>query len=411
VLLNLGVTYKKAPLATLDAVTIRDPAQFYRITRTVPGVEGSILLQTCNRVEIFLDSQDGADITGKILWHWALETRFKLNELTRLVEVRKDLDVVAHLVRLSAGLESMLVGESQIRGQMKDSLAEAHSLGAASPLLSGLFEKSASAGTQVRERTGIGKGAVSLGSAAVRLAEETLGSPTIWNVLLMGTGQVGMLALKALKARGVNNILVAGRARQRTESFCRTYGGTPTSLQEARSNLSSLDLVMVATSATGFLLTKETIGPWVKPRLVILDLSNPRNVSPDVQEIPGVVLKTIDDLRGIAEESLARRKSLVDQAEPLVKERVEAIASLLRREKAEPIVSDIYRRADSIRTEELEKAFSKLKLTPEQEEILEGMSQSIVEKLLALPVVKLRKAAEKGDSELLLAGGQIFRSE
>ncbi len=122
-------------------------------------------------------------------------------------------------------------------------------------------------------------------------------------------------------------------------------------------------------------------------------------------------MKTIDDLRGIAEESISKRKKLVEQAEPLVREKVEGIISLLRREKAEPIVSDIYRRADTIRAEELGKALSRLSLTPDQEQVLKDMSQSIVEKLLAPPVVHLRRAAEKGDRELLTVAGQIFRGE
>ncbi len=410
-LVNLGVTYRKAPLATLDAVTLRDPNQFYRITRTLPKVKGSVLLQTCNRVEFYLDTDDEEGATNKVLWHWSLEARFKLSELIRLVEVRRGEEVVDHLVRLGAGLESMLVGESQILGQLKNALADAGSLGATSPLLSTVIDRSVSAGTSVREQTGIGRGAVSLGSAAVRLAEETLGNPENWQVLLIGTGQVGMLAVKALKARGVNSILVTGRTRQRTESFCRTYGGVPADFQEAQTRLSSLDLVMVATGARSYLLTREMIGPRAGSKLMILDLSNPRNVSPEVHTLPGVILKTIDDLREIAEESLAKRKRLVEQAEPLVREKVDGIISLLRRERAEPIVSDMYRRADAIRTEELGKALSRLKLTPDQEEVLEDMSQSIVEKLLAPPAVHLRRAAEKGDRELLAVAGQIFGGE
>jgi glutamyl-tRNA reductase len=410
-LVNLGITHKRASLATLDAASFRDPEEFYRITKTLPYVKGSLLLQTCNRVEIYLDTDETEEVSRKVLWHWALETRFKLNELTRLVEVRKDEKVVDHLVRLGSGLESMLVGETQILGQIKAALSTARSNGAANLLLSDLMDRATAAGAKIRDQTGIGRGAVSLGSAAVRLAEESLGTPERWRVLVVGTGQVAMLTVKALKARGVTGVQVSGRTRQRMESFCRAYGAVPVIFQEAQAKLSSLDLVIVATSATGFLITKEMILPRVGSKLLILDLSSPRNVSPEVQDIPGVTLKTIDNLRGIAEESLAKRKKLVERAEPLIKERVETIASLVRRETAEPIVSEIFRRAASIRTGELEKALSKMKLTQEQEQVLETMTQSIVEKLLALPVVQLRKAAQKGDSELLLAGGQIFRGD
>ena len=410
-LVSLGVTYKKASLAALDSVKLRDPDEFYRITKSLPGIRGSLLLQTCNRVEIYLDADESEEVSRKVLWHWALETRFKLNELTRLAELRKDEEVVDHLVRLGSGLESMLVGETQILGQIRGALSTARSSGAANLLLSDLVDRATAASAKIRQQTGIGRGAVSLGSAAVRLAKDSLGTPESWRVLVIGTGQVAMLTAKALKTRGVTSILVSGRTKQRTDSFCRAYGGIPVSFEEAQTKLSELDLVIVATTATSFLVTKQMVTPRAGSTLLVLDLSSPRNVSPEVQDIPGVTLKTIDNLRGIAEESLARRKKLVEQAEPLIKERVEAIVSLVRRETAEPIVSDIFRRAAAIRTKELEKALSKMKLTPEQEQVLETMTQSMVEKLLALPVVQLRKAAEKGDSELLLAGGQIFRGE
>ncbi len=377
----------------------------------MPGIKGSLLLQTCNRVEIYLDTDETEEVSRKVLWHWALETRFKLNELSRLVEVRRDEEVVDHLVRVGSGLESMLVGETQILGQIKSALATARSNGGTNLLLSDLVDRVTSAGAKIREQTGIERGAVSLGSAAVRLAEESLGPPKSWRVLVIGTGQVAMLTVKALKAKGVNGVLVAGRTGLRTETFCRTYGGTPISFPEAQTKLASLDLVIAATTAAGFLVTKQMIAPRTRSTLLILDLSSPRNVSPEVQDVPGVTLKTIDNLRGIAEESLAKRRKLVEQAEPLIKEKAEAIASLVRRETAEPIVSEIFRRAAAIRTRELEKALSRMKLTPEQEQVLETMTQSIVEKLLALPVVQLRKAAEKGDSKLLLAGGHIFRGE
>lgn len=414
-LVNLGVDHKRSSLAVLDALTLRDTEEFYRILRNAPDSRGSLILQTCNRVEFYLDTDDGEVLAEKILWHWALETRFKLGELARIVVKREGEVVVDHLVRLGSGLESMLVGEPQILGQLKNALAEANAQDAISPLLARLFEKALQAASGIREQTGIGRGAVSLGSAALKLAEETLGPIRNGRVLLIGTGQVGMLVMKALKARDIKDITVASRTRQRAESFSRTYGGTPKDLRDALGGLASMDLVVVATKATGYVLTSEMVparGIQNKGSpLMILDLSSPRNVSPDVQGVEGVILRTIDDLRGIAEETISRRKQVVKDAEPLVRQKTEAIVSLLRRENAEPIVSDLYRRAGQIRAEELEKAFSKLKLEPDQRKVLENMSLSLVEKILGPPVVHLRKAAEKGQSEILVAAGEIFAGE
>jgi len=414
VLVSLGVSFRKAPLATLDALSFRDIPAFYKLLRTTHEVDGVMILQTCNRVELFLDTKDSSQIRDSVLREWALETKFKLGELNRLVETREGKSVVEYLVRLAAGLESMLIGENQVVGQLKNSLSEALSNNSASALLEDTVHRAISAGSTIREQTGIGRGTVSLGSAAMKLAEETLGKLEDSRVLLLGTGQVGMLVMKALKARGVSSITVASRTLQRTRSFCRTFGGTAVEFQEVPSQLAKTDLVIVATRSSNYVLTKDSFSDCdssKRRKLMILDLSNPRNVAPSVSELDTVIFKTIDDLRGIADDALAKRRELVKKAEVLVSPRVERIEALLQREEAEPIVSDIYRRADLIREEVLNKTLSKLDLTSEQRESLKNMTVSLVEKLLDGPVVNLRRAAERKDERVLTAAGKIFRGE
>lgn len=413
-LVSLGVSYREAPLATLDALSFRDIPTFYNFLRKADRVDGAMILQTCNRVELFLDARDPTQIRSDILREWALESKFKLGELTKLVEAREGKSVVEYLVRLAAGLESMLIGENQIIGQLKNSLSEALSNSSASALLEDTVHRAISAGSAIRDQTGIGRGTVSLGSAAMRLAEETLGNLEDSRVLLLGTGQVGMLVMKALKARGVSNITVASRTVQRTRSFCRTLGGTPVEFQTISSQIAGTDLVIVATRSSNYVLTKDSLSLRDKKKgrkLMVLDLSNPRNVDPDVSDLENVIFRTIDDLRGIAHDALAKRRELVKKAEVLVGPRVEKITALVQREEAEPIVSDIYRRADQIREEVLNKSLSRLDLTIEQTESLRNMTVSLVEKLLDGPVVNLRRAAERKDGRLLTAAGQIFRGE
>jgi glutamyl-tRNA reductase len=415
VLVNVGVSYKRAPLSTLDALTLRDLPAFYNILKGVPGVRGAVVVQTCNRVDLFIDADEDIEVTEKILWNWALETKFKLHELKRLAEQRTGEMVLEYLVSLASGLESMLVGESQILGQLKSSLIEARGLAASSPTLSKIFEMSLTAGNGIRDQTGIGKGTMSLGSAALKIAERSLGNLDHVKILLLGTGQIGMILMKAFKARGITDVTVASRTRQRTESFSRTFGGKPADIKNVISQLGPFRLVVVATRANGYLLTKEIVAPQLKQdqnqNLMILDLSIPRNVSPDLEQLKGIVIKTIDDLRDITDQAASARKTLVKEADPKVEEAVEKISALLRREEAEPMVSDLYHKADKIRREELDKALSKLNLPHHQQEILEKMSLSLVRKLLAQPVVNLREAAKKGDSKLLTVAGQIFEGE
>jgi len=414
VLVSLGVSYRKAPLATLDALSFRDIPGFYNLLRQTQGLNGAMMLQTCNRVELFLDAKDPRQIRETILREWALETKFKLGELNKLVEAREGKSVVEYLVRLAAGLESMLIGENQIVGQLRNSLSEALSHSSASPLLEDTVHRAISAGSSIREQTGIGRGTVSLGSAAMKLAEETLGNLGVSRVLLLGTGQVGMLVMKALKARGVSSITVASRTLQRTRSFCRTFGGTAVEFQAVPSQLAKTDVVIVATRSSDYVLTNDSLSRrdgTSRRKLMILDLSNPRNVAPSVSELDTVIFKTIDDLRGIADDALAKRRELVKKAAVLVGPRVEKIDALLQREEAEPIVSDIYRRADQIREEVVNKTLSKLDLTIEQRESLKSMTVSLVERLLDGPIVNLRRAAERKDERVLTAAGQIFRGD
>jgi len=412
-LVSVGVSHKRASLATLDALTLRELGEFYADLHAIREISESVVLQTCNRVEIFLGTKHDPPAEN-ILRTWALATKFKLAELQRTVEVRTGDAVVEHLVRLASGLESMIVGEPQILGQMQEAMVTARSFGAGGPILSDIFERATSAGAKIRAETGVGRGATTIGSAALRLAELTLGGLEDLRILLLGTGQVGVLVIKALKARGVSNVAVAGRNREKTESFCRSFGGSPIPFQTVREKLQNSDLVFVATRSNSFLIDKESLSQQAKEsgrRLMILDLSNPRNVSPEIAQFDGITLRTIDDLKGIAEEGLALRRELVKKAEPLVRVAVERISAGLRRENAEPIISDVYHRAEEIRTGELGKALSKLKLTAEQEEVLEYMSQRIVEKVLNGPVMNLRRAAEKGDSSILTVAGQLFAGE
>jgi len=412
-LIGVGVSHKRASLATLDALTIRDLGEFYADLHAIREISESVVLQTCNRVEIFLGTKHDPPAEN-ILRTWALATKFKLAELQRTVEVRTGDAVVEHLVRLASGLESMIVGEPQILGQMQEAMVTARSFGAGGPLLSDVFERATSAGAKIRAETGVGRGVTTIGSAALRLAELTLGGLEDLRILLLGTGQVGILVMKALKARGVSNVAVAARNREKTESFCRSFGGTPIPFQIVREKLQTSDLVFVATRSNSFLIDKESLSQQAKEsgrRLVILDLSNPRNVSPEIAQFDGITLRTIDDLKEVAEEGLALRRELVKKAEPLVRVAVERISAGLRRENAEPIISDVYHRAEEIRAGELGKALSKLKLTAEQEEVLEYMSQRIVEKVLNGPVMNLRRAAEKGDPAILTVAGQLFAGE
>ncbi|HZY95085.1 MAG TPA: glutamyl-tRNA reductase [Candidatus Bathyarchaeia archaeon] len=407
--------HKTAPLAILEMLAPREPEEFYKVLQKLPTIKGSVILRTCNRVEFYLDMEPETDLDDNLLRYWALESKFKRSQLGRILRERHGSEVVEHIIRLGSGLESMLVGEPQILGQLKEALAESQTHGAASPLLRELFEKTMKAASKIREETGIGRGTVSIGSAAIKISEEILGDIKEQSVLLIGTGQVATLTMKALRARDLNNIVVAGRTHERAESFCHSYGGTPIAIAQLQGYLAFSDLVIVATTARDYLLTKADLvdvnRKTFRPRVMILDLSVPRNVSPEVAELHGVTLKTLEDLKGITDATSAKRRQIVKDADHLVKAKTEDISNLLRRRSAEPIVSEIYERAEQIRAELLEKTLPSLSLDPSQKRVLENMTVSLIEKILEKPAVRLRKAAERGDAQVLTVAGNIFGAE
>jgi glutamyl-tRNA reductase len=410
VLKCFGVDYKQVPLATLDQLAKFEPTEFYRILSETSTVNGSILLKTCNRIEFYLDTKDDT-ITHiePLLKHWSLQSKFKQAQLDHIIRRRNTDETVEHLVRLGSGLESMLIGEPQILGQLKNALVEAERENATSPLLVELFEKSIRAASKIREQTGINRGNVTVGSAAVKLAEEILGNIQNQHILLIGTGQVARLVLKALRARDATHVTVAGRNYEHAKSFCQTYGGTPILFNEFPKYLQSSNLIIVATSANHHLLTEKDFPTRDNTKkIVVLDLSNPRNVASNVQHVPGVTLQTLENLNGIAEATLEKRRQIVKDAEPLVKEKTQEIISLLKREEAEPIVSTMFHRAEEIRTEVLGKTLARLSLDPDEKKILENMTLSLVEKILDKPAGNIRKAAQKGDDHILLAASNIM---
>ncbi len=331
-------------LPVLGAVTIPDIGGFYGLLKGMRGIQGSVILQTCNRVEFYLDAHDESTIDNGLLRHWALETRFKQRELARLLVKKQGDAVVRHLVRLASGLESMLLGEGQILVQVKDAIVDARVHGAAGPLLPTVFEKATAAASRIRERVRMEEKSLSLGSTALSLAEEVLGNLEAKNILLIGTGHVGTLVMKALTALNVRNIAVSSRSMRSVYAFTRTLGGRPVSMRKVPGYLASCDLVVIATKASEYLLDKDMIKPALlqsgRKKLVVLDLSSRPNVSPDITELEGVTLKTLEDTRQIVDSTSGPASALLREALPFVEDEVERILRELLSEETELFVAE-----------------------------------------------------------------------
>jgi glutamyl-tRNA reductase len=310
----------------------------------------------------------------------------------------------------------MIVGEDQILGQVQDAFNESEKLGVVGPILRRAFDSAIRTGTEARIRTGLNKGAVSIGSAAANLLEQLLGNLEDKKIIVVGAGKTGILVGKALAVRKPNVIYVANRTYQMGVRLAKMLDGQAVRFDRIRSYLADVDAVIVATAAPHAVLTKELVADTMQRRgekkLLIIDLSHPRNVEKDVKALPNVDVRNIDDLRGIADRNLKMRLAEVKNAENIIDSELKKLELQLRCEQVEPIISAICNRAESVRQKELAKALKKIgEIDQDQRRVIEVMTRLMVERVLIRLIDKLRKAAMAGNYEIVSTAQELFDTQ
>lgn len=396
-LLNVRITHKKAPIHVLEKFTFKDIAKAYRIFLTSGDIRECVILQTCNRVEIFL-ALDKIDVE-KIFETWRNIT--EIRDLSfELAEIDQDKAAINHLLRLTSGLESIVVGEDQILGQVKRAFEYSRQNCYVDSFIPIIFDHAIKVGSRIRTNTGLNKGSISIGSMAVNLAEEYFENFQSKRVLLIGTGEGATLVAKSLKKRQVN-FDVASRTFERAKSFCIAVGGTPVMFEDAIHNLENTDIIFVSTTAPYYLITYDRIFNRNKKSagMMIFDLSNPRTVDDKIATISGIKLVNIDQIAEIVDRNLKRRHEEIRMAEKMIQGGMQSMDLLFRKIKAEPFVVSIFKIVDEVRNRELSKAARMLgiKKGMKEFEIMEQLSYSLVEGILSTPMNNFRK--EIGNTE------------
>src|SRR5689334_12346014 len=308
--LNVRITFRNAPIHLLERFAFKDLDEACKLFKHQAALDECVILQTCNRVEVFAVSRTINE--HKVLETWASEVEggMSADEFAKIAEISTDKEVVSHLLKLSAGLDSLVIGENQILGQVKfafDFSRNNHCIG---PKLSVIFDKAFKVGSQVRNTTGINKGSVSIGSMAVSLAEENLDNLHHKKILLIGSGEGASLVAKALRQRSIK-FQVTSRTFERAKSFATTVAGEPITFDNALESLYDIDLIFVSTIAPYFLVTHSRIEAAMKNRekaMMILDLSNPRTVEESVTGIEKVKLVNLDQISEIVEKNIRSKK-------------------------------------------------------------------------------------------------------
>jgi glutamyl-tRNA reductase len=316
-------------------------------------------------------------------------------------------DALKHLLRVASGLDSMVVGEDQILGQVWGAYSTAESANTVGPILKAAFTRAVSVGRHVRNETELNRGAVSIGSVAVELAETLLGDLEGKNVLVMGAGEVGTIVAKALARCCPNAIFIANRTYERAVKLAKELKGKAVKFDKLEDVLKDADVVICSTAAPHYLLKKESVYKIMKQRsnrsgLMIIDISSPRNVEESVQDIEGVELHNIDDLRVIADRNKEKRQEKAEKASKMIDAALILLEQDLKAQSVSNIVSSLFSHAEEIRRKEQTKALNMLgTLDTKKRDVIDGLTFEIIEQTLVPIVEKLRKAAMDDDKQTI----------
>jgi glutamyl-tRNA reductase len=400
-LILVGLNHRTAPVDVRERLSVSDHElpETTRALRALDGVEGAALLSTCNRVEVVLSTRD-EDVIANIVDWLAARAGADRPELEKHLYVVRHGDVIQHLFRVASGLDSMIVGEPQIAGQVKTAFLTAHELGTLDSLLTQLYENTLRVAKKVRTETGIGEHAVSVPYAAVELAKKIFGKLRGLQVLLLGAGEMGELTAEHLHAQDVKQVFVANRSYDRAVELARRFDGEAVNFDGIDEHLTSCDIVIASTAAPHFIVEPQHVHRALELRrkrnLFLIDLSVPRNINPAVAGIDGAYLYNVDDLQQVADANLDRRQEKAADAELIVVREVENFRKRLVAQDAVPTILELQQRLEAIRTAELEKCLRRMgPMTAEQRESVEVFSTQLVNKILHYPILQLKEASDE----------------
>lgn len=400
-LILVGINHRTAPVEVRERLSVSDPrlAETTGALHGVAGIDGAAVVSTCNRVEIIVSTRDEDVIESVVEWLAARAGTVR-GELEKHLYVLRHGDVVKHLFRVASGLDSMILGEPQIAGQVRKAFLTAQQLGALDTLLQQLFDNTMRVAKKVRTETGIGEHAVSVPYAAVELAKKIFGDLRGLQVLLLGAGEMGELTAEHLHEQQVKQVFVANRSFERAAELATRYEGQAVQFDQFDENLARCDIVIASTAAPHYLIEPAHVTRAIEGRrsraLFLIDLSVPRNINPAVARMAGAYLYNVDDLQQVADANFELRQQKADVAEQIVVREVDGFRKRLVAQDAVPTILELQQRLEAIRTAELEKCLRHVgPISAEQRTALEMFSTQLVNKILHYPILQLKDATEE----------------
>jgi glutamyl-tRNA reductase len=418
-LILAGVSHKTSPLEVRErfAVSEQRIPEALRRLRAEPEVEEAAIVSTCNRVEFILQSFEGQDGLEALRRFLESFLGIRYGDYAHCFYVHRDYEAVRHLFRVASGLDSMVVGEPQVFGQVKQAYNLAQEAGTCGSALEPVFSRVFSVAKRVRTETRVAELPVSVSSAAVELAVKALGDLHDRSVMIIGAGQMGELAARHLAARGASPVLVSNRTHAQAVALAQELNGLAIHFSRIWEGMKSADVVISSTGCPHYIITREDMLRLMPERegrpLFLIDMAVPRDIDPAVQEVPGCRLVNVDGLQQVASENLRERQKAVDAAERMIGEETEMFRARQAQLNVVPTIVSLRRRLEQIRRAELARTRGMFgSLTPEQEKALEALTQSLVNKILHTPFTELKQAAGRPDrAEFLDVVRTIFHLE
>jgi glutamyl-tRNA reductase len=399
-LLAIGVSHKTAPVEVRERLALPEAraAEFLRDLRGSGDVREAVAISTCNRSELYLVVADPVEGESTVLAMLSSQAGIRPTALAPAIYSYRNCDAARHLYRVTAGLDSMIVGENEVQGQVKRAYEAALRQEMTGPLTNRLFTAALEAGKRVRTETGIGERALTLPAVAVALARELLGALNGREVVIIGTGETSELAARALADSGVRAVFVASRRRDRAVGLARRYGGDSVSFDALPQELERADMVVSATSSPHLLLGSqelvEVVGKRAEPMLLI-DLAVPRDIDPACGDIEGVSLYDIDDLQAVIARNRRVRQAEARTAEGIVEEEIQHFAAWLGSLEVLPTLSALRARADEIAAQVVRENEGKWETaSPRDRERIRTLAKAVVSRLLHEPTVRMKELSD-----------------
>ena len=404
----LGVNHKTAPVEIRERLAFTsDPGTPYRELKVISGCEEFSFLSTCNRVEVLFVSSNPEE-TEKKIRNFLFNNSMSYEEAGQYVYLHQGEAAIQHLFRVGASLDSMIVGEPQILGQLKQAYRDASDQDAAGMILNRLMHKAFSVAKRIRTETEIGSSAVSISYAAVELAKKIFGNLKNKIAMLVGAGEMAELAAQHLMNQGVAEVIVANRTFERAVNLARCFNGKPVSLEELIPQLEHVDIMISSTGSPELILHSSDVKPLMRQRrnrpLFLIDIAVPRDLDPKLNDLDNVYLYDIDDLNNVVDINKTERDKEAIHAERIVTEETLKFMLWFGSMEVTPTIVAMREKADAIRTAELEKTLPNIgNLSDEEVQAIEKMTSAMMNKILHHPIVYLKKDDSHKDKKVKLA--------